>query len=93
MRALIACLLLGLAVASARAADSDSAVEPTERERQVLVLLSLPPAHFRPDGSYTAGYADAAGSATRRRIAAALARSIRMERASGSACAMATKLY
>ena len=75
MRALIACLLLGLVVASARAADSDSAVAPAERERQVLVLLSLPPAHFRPDGNYTAGYADAAGSATRRRIAAALARS------------------
>ena len=75
MRVLIACLLLGLVVASARAADSDSAVAPTERERQVLVLLSLPAAHFRPDGNYTAGYADAAGSATRRRIAAALARS------------------
>ena len=39
------------------------------------MLLNLPPAHFRPDGNYTAGYADAAGSATRRRIAAALARS------------------
>jgi subtilisin family serine protease len=83
MRALIACLLLGLAVASARAADSDSAVEPTERERQVLVLLSLPPAHFRPDGNYTAGYADAAGSATRRRIAAALARSNGLTLATG----------
>ena len=75
MRVMIACLLLGLVVTSARAADSDGAVAPTERERQVLVLLSLPPAHFRPDGNYTAGYADAAGSATRRRIAAALARS------------------
>ena len=75
MRALIACLLLGLVVASARAADSDGAAAPAEREQQVLVLLSLPPAHFRPDGNYTAGYADAAGSATRRRIAAALARS------------------
>jgi len=73
MRVLIACLLLGLVVASARAADSDSDMASTER--QVLVLLSLPPAHFRPDGNYTAGYADAAGSATRRRIAAALARS------------------
>jgi subtilisin family serine protease len=74
MRALIACLLLALVAASARAADGDGAIAPAERE-QVLVLLSLPPAHFRPDGNYTAGYADAAGSATRRRIAAALARS------------------
>jgi subtilisin family serine protease len=61
-------------VAQASASDT-GAVPPAEPERQVLVLLNLPPAHFRPDGNYTAGYADASGSATRRRIAAALARS------------------
>ena len=76
MKALVvACLLFGLVVAPASAADADGAAPAAERERQVLVLLNLPPAHFRPDGNYTAGYADAAGSATRRRIAAALARS------------------
>ncbi len=76
MKALIACLL-GLIVAAAHAADADSAatVAPGERDRQVLVLLNLPPPHFRPDGNYASGYADAAGSSTRRRIAAALARS------------------
>ena len=71
----VVCLLLGLVVARANAADADGAARPAAHEQQVLVLLSLPPAHFRPDGNYTGGYADAAGSATRRRIAAALARS------------------
>lgn len=76
MKALVvACLLFGLIVTPASAADADGAAPAAERERQVLVLLNLPPAHFRPDGNYTAGYADAAGSATRRRIVAALARS------------------
>jgi subtilisin family serine protease len=74
MKALaVACLLFGLVVAPASAADADSAAPMAGPERQVLVLLNLPPAHFRPDGNYTAGYADAAGSATRRRVAAALA--------------------
>ena len=47
---------------SSAASDTDSAVTPAERQPQVLVLLSLPPPHFRPDGNYTAGYADAAGA-------------------------------
>jgi subtilisin family serine protease len=76
MRALaVACLLFGLVVAPASAADADGAAPAAERDRQVLVLLNLPPAHFRPDGNYTAGYGDAAGSATRRRIVTSLARS------------------
>ena len=76
MKALIAAGLLclfGLAVA--HAADPASTPASAEAEQQVLVLLNLPPPHFRPDGNYTAGYADAAGSATRRRLATALARS------------------
>ncbi|MEO8924299.1 MAG: S8 family serine peptidase [Caldimonas sp.] len=74
MKALIACLLLlcgATLVHAADAARTPAAAEAT----QVLVLLNLPPPHFRPDGNYTSGYADAAGSATRRRIAASLARS------------------
>jgi len=43
--------------------------------QQVLVLLNMPAPHFRPDGNYSGGYADAAGHAARRRIAAAIARS------------------
>ena len=76
MKALIvACALCLLGPAGASAADASGAPAPVEAEQQVLVLLNLPPPHFRPDGNYTAGYADAAGSATRHRIAAALARS------------------
>ena len=64
-----------LGAGSAGAADSTGSSLPADAEHQVLVLLNLPPAHFRPDGNYASGYADAAGSSTRRRIAAALARS------------------
>jgi subtilisin family serine protease len=39
----------------------------------VLVLLNVPAAHFRADGNYASGYADASGRAARRRVAAALA--------------------
>jgi len=55
-----------LSGAAAHAAD--------DPPRQVLVLLDMPAPHFRPDGNYSGGYADAAGRAARRRTAAALAR-------------------
>jgi len=41
---------------------------------QVLVLLNLPPPHFRPDGNYAGSYSDAAGRVARRRVALQLAR-------------------
>ncbi|HEY9067897.1 MAG TPA: S8 family serine peptidase [Burkholderiaceae bacterium] len=61
-------LLLAAATmtAPARAAD--------DPPRQVLVLLEMTTPHFRPDGNYSGGYADAAGRTARRRIAADLAR-------------------
>ena len=72
-------LLVAFALVVALAARAADVAEPGDvaarAEHQVLVLLKLPPPHFRPDGSYSAGYADAQGSATRRGIAAALARS------------------
>jgi len=45
-----------------------------DAQHQVLVLVRLPPAHFRPGSSYSAGYPDAPGRAARRRIVASLAR-------------------
>jgi hypothetical protein len=60
---------------AARAADAPDPADAARAEHQVLVLLKLPPPHFRPDGAYSAGYADAQGSAARRGIAVALARS------------------
>ena len=41
--------------------------------RQVLVMLRLPPQHFRPDASYGGGYLKDGGSAARRRVAGAIA--------------------
>ena len=63
--ALLACLLCGNA---AWAGDSD------DPQRQVLVMLQLPPPHFRPDGQYAGGYGGEVGSAARRAIAGELAR-------------------
>ena len=48
--------------------------EAEAAQQQILVLLNLPPQHFRPDGNYAGSYADAAGRAARRRVAAQLAR-------------------
>jgi subtilisin family serine protease len=76
MRRLVAVLLIGLGLATASAvgaADVPSAGTAADADQQVLVMLNLPPPHFRPDGNYGAGYADAAGTAARRRVAASLA--------------------
>jgi subtilisin family serine protease len=67
--AVIACCAAACAAAEPGAATS------SDSGQQVLVLLKLPAPHFRPDANYGAGYSDAAGSATRRRVATALARS------------------
>ncbi|MEW6706308.1 MAG: S8 family serine peptidase [Pseudomonadota bacterium] len=63
----VAMLALGgaLGVAPAVAADD----EPP----QVLVMLELPPPHFRADGGYGGSYADGAGRQARRRVAHELA--------------------
>jgi hypothetical protein len=42
-------------------------------DRQILVMLRIPPAHFRPEAGYGAGYDAQSGRAARRRIAAEVA--------------------
>lgn len=76
----LAALLLALAAlmpAAAQAADSPSAAQTqsvaTPAPRQLLVMLRLPPKHYRPDGAYGGNYMSDSGSAARRRLAAALA--------------------
>lgn len=54
-------------------ATSASAGPEQAAARQVLVMLRLPPRHFRPDSAYGGGYAGGAGQANRRRLARALA--------------------
>lgn len=45
-----------------------------EAQRQVLVMLNLPKAHYRPDGSYAGSYGTAVGRHSRQRMAQDLAR-------------------
>jgi subtilisin family serine protease len=75
---LLAALLLALAgPALAQTVAPPAALTPASAgvaERQVLVLLRLPPEHFRTDGGYGGGYGAGVGRAARHRIAARLAR-------------------
>jgi len=50
-----------------------SGPESRPSDRQLLVLLRLPPAHFRPNTQYSDAYGDGEGRAARHRIAGALA--------------------
>lgn len=64
---LLASVALCLAAVCNACAAGDAA-------RQVLVLLHLPAAHFRPDSAYSGAYGDSSGRAARRRVASELAR-------------------
>jgi hypothetical protein len=56
-----------------RADGTGTTAEPKAAAREVLVMLRLPPLHFRPDAGYVGGYATQSGSAGRQRIAEELA--------------------
>jgi len=45
-----------------------------EAQRQVLVMLQLPKAHYRPDGSYAGTYGEGVGRQSRQQVAQELAR-------------------
>jgi hypothetical protein len=66
-------LLVGLAVGSPSWAQAE------EAQRQVLVMLQLPKAHYRPDGSYAGSYGEGVGRRARQQLAQALARAHRLE--------------
>ena len=65
----LACVLAWFALPVAGAAVPGGDATP-----QVLVLMTMPAQHFRPDGNYAGSYADATGRSARRRAAARLAR-------------------
>jgi hypothetical protein len=73
-------LLLGMAVwlaASAGASAADAgrqAVTSNDVASEVLVLLRLPPEHFRPNADYGESYGEGMGRSARRRIAEQIAR-------------------
>jgi len=64
-------LLLALAFAGVAAAEVSV---PADASREILVMLRLPPPHYRSGANYGGGYADDAGRAARRRIADGVAR-------------------
>jgi subtilisin family serine protease len=74
LAALLACLAC-LAGGPARAQDTQSAgAGYVADEHQLLVMLRLPAAHYRPDASYGGRYLDDSGRAARHRRAEDLAR-------------------
>ena len=68
--AVLALLLGVLYPASTRAQPAPAA---DNAPRQLLVMLRLPPRHFRPDGSYGGNYLHDTGVAARRRVATEIA--------------------
>ncbi|WP_426195407.1 S8 family peptidase [Massilia sp. DWR3-1-1] len=63
-----------LAAAHAVPAEQADPTDPADpAAHQVLVMLRLPPKHYRPDGAYGGGYMSDTGSAARRRLAGELA--------------------
>ncbi|HJW12986.1 MAG TPA: S8 family serine peptidase [Albitalea sp.] len=70
-RWLAALLLSLLAACAGHAGNSDAA--NADSAQQILVLLHLPPDHFRPDSSYSGSYDDSLGRNARRKVANRLA--------------------
>lgn len=64
---------LALFAAQGAAGSTPTAQGGVDPGRQVLVLLRLPPEHFRPNSDYADSYSDGAGLAARRRIASRIA--------------------
>ena len=55
----------------ARAGDTGDTTAPS---RQILVMLKMPPEHYRPGSNYAGGYGGSAMQVARHRIAAEIAR-------------------
>jgi len=78
LRALLTLALYALA----QAGWADRGGAPTDVDapkREVLVMLRVPPAHYRPDGSYFGGYRTPFGRGARRRVADELAGRFRLQ--------------
>ena len=68
-----------LALLLALAAGGPARAQAEEAQRQVLVMLQLPKAHYRPDGSYAGSYGEGVGRRSRQQLAQDLARTHRLE--------------
>ena len=60
-------------------AGRPAAAQAEEAQRQVLVMLQLPKAHYRPDGSYAGTYGEGVGRQSRQQTAQALAQAHKLE--------------
>lgn len=67
-------LLAAFAVAWLALLSLVAQAQAPEAPQQILVMFSMPPAHFRADGNYSGGYSNTAGRAALRRVANDLAR-------------------
>ncbi len=73
--------LLALLIALASLGAQAQAQVPSEADagRQLLVMLQLPKAHYRPDSAYAGSYGDGVGLQARKAVAEALARKNALE--------------
>ena len=75
--------LLGACVAACAAAGSEATVSESYGdeavERQLLVMVRMPPVHFRPDVAYGSSYVRV-GQQARRKIAQALSQNAQSNR-------------
>jgi hypothetical protein len=71
---MLAWLLFALALPAHAANDLEAADDSPANNRQILVMLPQPPAHYRPDADYPGGYDASAGRAAGLRIATEVAR-------------------
>ena len=74
MRALLCALLGALLLLGAGVQAQDAPDAGQAAARQVLVMLRLPPQHYRPDTASGGNYRNDSGQAARRRVAQDLAR-------------------
>lgn len=58
---------------------SPAFAQAEEAQRQVLVMLQLPKAHYRPDGSYAGTYGEGVGRQSRQQVAQSLAQAHQLE--------------
>jgi subtilisin family serine protease len=70
---LLLATLLAVVACGATAQPSVASLDASKAERQLLVMLRLAPAHFRPDASYLGSYDAHAARAGRQRVAAEIA--------------------
>ncbi len=72
LRRLLALTLCVIAL-NVYADPNNASIDATVAERQVLVMLRVPPTHFRPDANYLGNYNTQVGRAARQRVAEELA--------------------